>query len=407
MGTIRKHIIQILLLLFAIGPLQAQNVFKVPALNGQLNDQTYNARSEALGKNTITLDGIKTALENPATISSSPEVFSLAFNYDRGNSVYPKSYYLTGGASYKINDRIAIGLDTRHWIETQPFFNTIIGSETFPTDRNTFSINSIMVAGKIIEGLHLGVSAHFMVQRKIDAQKTGDQFVINTGLIYDKQVHLIKDDRLSNQKIRLAASLYNTLKNATFREVANEEVFGFRDIPIILRIGSAYYVTAPLNLGFAQNSKLLKDAPQTLDLSFHLQYTDWLKSKEYNFKTDEYHNMISIGAEGTFYNLLAVRLGYFNEKRDTEVDPDEIAVTNPRRKALTWGLGFILPTHKWSSNKIPFETRLDVLVKGMPDLVNERRTEIINPEFTDEKTQLSIGLQFNLKKFNQNEKQKL
>ncbi|RDY60164.1 hypothetical protein [Flagellimonas nanhaiensis] len=375
----------------------AQNVFITPDIKGFLNDNAYNARSEALGKNTITLDGIKTAFENPAVLSSSNEKLSLGFNYDKGHYMYPKSYYITGGVSYRINDRIVVGFDTRHWIDPEPYWRTIIGSQAFSTDKNTFNANSIMVAGKIIEGLHVGASVHFMNQKEIDNNETASQTLASTGVVYDRAVNWIKNEKFQNQKIRGAVSLFNTLMKGSYTERANDSVFGFRDIPIILRIGTSYSFSHPINLEFAKNSKLLKDAPQKLDVSLHLQYSNWLASDDHIFTSSENHTMVGVGVEGTALNTLALRLGYFTETRGTDVDPGEIAVTKNRRKAFTWGLGFILPVHKWSNNGIPFETRLDILAKGLPDVLNENRTERVHPDFTDDKLQLSIGLQLNLK----------
>lgn len=394
-----KHYILLIFLMTGCFGLRAQYVFITPEIKGFLNDNTFNARSEALGKNTITLDGIKTAFENPATISASMEKLSIAFNYDKGNSMYPKSYYATGGVSYKINDKIAIGVETRNWIDPDPYWNTIIGFETFDTEKSTFTANSIMIAGKIIEGFHLGIAAHFLKQREIDNNETASQSLLSIGTIYDRNVDWVKNEKWQNQKIRGAVSLFNVLMKANYTERANDSIYGYRDIPVILRFGTAYSFSHPINWAFLENSKLFENSPRTLAFSLLLQYNTRLGLKDHIFSGSTDHRMIGVGLEGTALNVVSLRLGYFTETRGTDVDPDEIAVTKDRRKAFTWGLGFILPTNKWSDNKIPFEINLDVLAKGLPDFLDETRTQRIHPDFTDDKLQLSVGLQLNLKKY--------
>jgi hypothetical protein len=379
--------------------LSAQNVFRIPGLAGFLNDNTLNARSEAMGKVTITLDGLQTAFENPAALSTSEQKLSFAFNIDAGNSYFPTSSYSKYAVGYRVNDRIAIGLEQRNWVESDPFFSTIIGPGNFSVDRRSRHGSSLMVAGKITEGLHVGLAGTYIVEKRLEKTKTSDMLLMNAGVIYDKKLRLIRDEQTTNQKIRLAASLFNTLQEAMYQETANDSVFGFRDIPIIFRAGTSFSFSKPIRIGFAERSKWFRDAPQTLDVSAHLQFTDWWESKDHFFTNADHQTMISFGVEGTFYEIVSIRLGYFNETRDIEVDPDERIVTKNRRRALTWGTGFRLPTNRWSNNKFPFETQFDLLVKGMPDILIERLTERIDPQFTDEKTQLSIGLLFKFKKY--------
>lgn len=388
-----------MLLILGCHFLQAQNVYIVPSLGGFLNDNTLNARSEAMGKVTITLDGVQTAFENPAVLSLSEEKFSFSFNVDAGNSIFPNSYYTRSIAGYRLNNRIAVGLEYRNWVETDPLFTTIIGITNYPVDRRSRNASTLMVAGNVTKNLHFGVSGTYLVEKRLERTKTGDMFLMNIGLVYDKETTLFRNEIMSNQKLRFATSLFNTLMNPTYVQTGREDVTDIEDIPIILRAGASFSFTKTITIGFAQRSKWFKEQPQTLDLSTHLQYTDWLGSKDYIFASDENHRMVSVGVEGLFYDIVSIRLGYFTETRGTRVDPDERAVTKGRRKAFTWGTGFRLPTNKWSKNKFPFETQFDLLVKGMPDLLIERFTERTNPQFTDDKTQLSVGLLFKLKKY--------
>lgn len=365
---------------------------------GVLSDITNSAQSEALGRNTITLDGIRSAFDNPASISPGNTKLQVALNYSKGHSYKPKSYYPFIGIKGKIHPKITVGLSTHHWIDPKSYWTATIASQEFDTDRKTNHAYSLYAAGEVLKGLHIGVSGNILREQVVDGVTTGKDFVLNTGVIYDKDVSFLKNNKITNQKIRIAASFFNTLMHVRMIQRLNDSVWQNRDIPIILRAGGAYSFTLPLNISFAKKSKKLGEAPQSLDLSARIQYANWLKHKDHIFGSHEDNTMIGVGLEAVALNLLALRLGYFNITAAEDNEPNEIYVTKEAIKGFTWGLGFIIPANKWSSGKIPFEIKFDVVAKNLPDWLDESRSTRVSPDFTDKKLFLSLGLELNFSK---------
>ena len=397
--NVTKKMCLLLFLSFVTLSTYSQYKFVVPTqYAGVLADVTNNARSEALGRNTVTLDGIRSAFDNPASISPGDNKYQLAINYSKGHSYKPKSYYPFAGFKAKITSRISLGISTHHWIDPKSYWDAIIASQTFVTNKQKNHVYSFIAAAEILKGLHFGVSGNLLRESAIDDKITGKDFVMNAGVIYDRPISLIKNQKVNNQQVRLAASLFNTLMDGQMIQRANDSVWQYRDIPVILRLGGAYSCTLPLNISFAKKSKKLKDASQTLDLSARIQYNNWLKNKDHIYVEHESQTMIGFGLEAVALNLLALRLGYFNTTAAEDNDPNLIYVTKDAIKGFTWGLGFIIPANKWSSGKVPFEVKFDVVAKNLPDWLDEARSTRISKDFTDKKLFLSLGLELNFSK---------
>lgn len=373
-------------------------VFIIPTnYEGVLSDVTNSAKAEALGKNSITLDGIRTAFENPACIAPGTEKIQVALNYTKGHGTYPKSYYPAGGISYKVTDKLTLGIATHHWIDPESYWNAQIGNQDFDTDKKAQHVYSFIAGYKIGKHLYAGLSGNLLREMEIEGKTTAKNFMVNTGLIYDKAVSLFKSTKVMNQRLRLAASLYNTLLDGEIIQRANETVIQYRDMPTILRLGSAYRFSTPLSLPFAQKGKKLKEQPQELSLTASIQYGNYLKTRKNYTKESEYQTMAGLGLEATALDILSLRLGYFSETRQGPANPLDRYATKDRRKGFTWGLGCNLPFEKWSQQKVPLNLRFDILAKQLPDLLDEKISTRLTPEFTDKKLFLSLGIEISIK----------
>lgn len=376
-------------------------VFWTPTnLHGTIIDNTTSVRAEALGKNTITLNGVRTAFENPATISPGDDKLQIALNYLKGSPVYPKAYYPFLGVSYRILPKLTASLTTHHYIDPDSYWNAEIGGQDFDTKKKAHHTYSLGVAAEVIEGLHVGLSGNLMQDEEIKGMITSKDFIMNLGVIYDRKVKFFKSNpNISHENFRVAASMFNLLMDGQTIQRQSEAVWQYRDMPIIARAGVAYEFSLPLKLSFAQKSKKLKSAPQTIDLSARLQYGNWLKSKKHIYDEYKYHTHVGIGLEAVALKLLALRLGYFTESRTVAENPvpGTRYATKDKRKGLTWGLGAIIPARDWSNGKLPFEIRFDLLLKNHPDLLDESISQRSAPEFTDKKIQFGIGIELAIK----------
>ncbi len=394
----RKNIL-LLAGLFITCSITAQNIIFLSPTNyeGILTDVTNSARAEALGKNSITLDGIRTAFENPACIAPGTEKIQVALNYTKGHGSFPKSYYPAGGISYKVTDKLTLGIATHHWIDPDSYWNAQIANQDFDTDKKAQHLYSFIAGYKIGKNLYAGLSGNLLREMEIKGKTTAKDFMINTGIIYDKSVMLFKSTNIRNQRLRLAASLYNTLFDGETIQRANETVFQYRDMPAILRLGSAYRFSTPVSWGFTQKGKKLKGQPQELSITASIQYGDYLKARKNYTREYDFQTMTGFGLEATALDILSLRVGYFSETRQGPKNSIDRYATKDRRKGFTWGLGCNLPFDKWSQQKVPINLRFDILAKQLPDLLDENLSTRLSPDITDKKLFLSLGIEISIK----------
>jgi len=397
-----KKIAFIPVLLLFLLKVQAQNItYWTPTnLHGILIDNTTSVRAEALGKNTITLDGVRTSFENPATISPGEDKLQVALNYIKGHPYFPKSYYPFLGVSYRILPRISASLSTHHWIDPDSYWSADVGGASFDTEKKAHHAYTIGLAGEVIDGLHIGVSGNLLQDEEIKGKTTSKDFIMSFGAIYDRKVQFLKNKKnISNENLRFAASLFNVLMDGQTIQRANERVWQYRDMPIIVRGGAAYSFSMPFNPGFAKKVKKLKSAPATLDLSARVQYANWLKNEKHIFDEYKSNTFMGIGLEAVALKLLALRIGYFTETRTVAENPTPGTryATKGKRKGLTWGLGATIPAKDWSKGKLPFEIRFDLLLKNHPDLLDESISQRTARDITDKKLQFGVGIELAIK----------
>lgn len=314
----------------------AQIVYVTPThMLHTFTEVTNNTRAEALGKNNITLNGIRSAFDNPATISPGTEKVQVAANYFRGHPYYYRSNYYFWGGSVKIAKRITLGLSSHTWVDPKTVWSTdIAGFSTF-TDKQAFQTYSLLGAIKLGKGLHLAASGNYILGKKIEGIITSEDFLLNAGFIYDKATTFLKKSKKANKEnLRIAGGFTNALMKYQQIERKDENIWQYRDLPIIMRIAAAYGFAVPLN------SKVDKKGNNTLELTFRLQYNNFIKHKNHFADDAKRNTLIGFGMEGTAWDWFTLRLGYFYETRPIRDVPTEKYATWPYRKGLTWVLDF-------------------------------------------------------------------
>ena len=141
--------------------------YNPPGYFGLYNNQPTIARAQGMGFTTLSKSGIENSFFNPAAIGSSKAPIQAFANYANGHSYRPNSrYYFVGGA-FKLKEKISVGLSYFSYKNPDPVWTTIIGGGTFDTDFFSQGAISVLAAYKLIEGLHVGLSANMMQENAV------------------------------------------------------------------------------------------------------------------------------------------------------------------------------------------------------------------------------------------------
>lgn len=370
--------------------------------HGIFYGQPSSARATGMALTTITLEGIENVFYNPATIGLTKEKVNVHLNYALGSPVYKGSKYPFLGVSYRINDKLIVGLSNLNWWdEKNSPWSTQIGAFNESVNKRSQSVYTATGTYEIIPNLNFGISGNYLVDRSVDNNVTNSEFILSVGAIYDKEVDFIKSDKFSNQTIRFAGSLVNALMKNRIEQTYQEHL-NYRDLPIHLSFGAAYKATLAIQPNFTEGKGFFKGAPKTLDLAVHLQYRDVLAGPKDDIvnTNHEYNSAFGIGAEAWFMNLIAFRLGYYREKRPVGDDKYEGIWATGHKKGITWGFGANLPLYRLTNGSIPFNSEINFVTSKILDTYADNYTP--PSYFTDRTFLFSIGINLKFIPKNQN-----
>lgn len=370
--------------------------------HGIFYGQPSSARATGMALTTITLEGIENAFYNPATIGLTKEKVNVHLNYALGSPVYKGSKYPFLGVSYRINDKLIVGLSNLNWWDEKDSpWSTQIGAFNESVNKRSQSVYTATGTYEIIPNLNFGISGNYLVDRSADNNVTNSEFILSVGAIYDKEVDFIKSDKFSNQTIRFAGSLVNALMKNRIEQTYQEHL-NYRDLPIHLSFGAAYKATLAIQPNFTEGKVFFKGAPKTLDLAVHLQYRDVLAGPKDDIvnTNHEYNSAFGIGAEAWFMNLIAFRLGYYREKRPVGDDKYEGIWATGHKKGITWGFGANLPLYRLTNGSIPFNSEINFVTSKILDTYADNYTP--PSYFTDRTFLFSIGINLKFIPKNQN-----
>ena len=321
--------------------------------HGLFSGQPTSARAAGMGLTTITLGGIENVVYNPASIGLEQNRINIYANYSTGDQITVGSKFGFFGVSYRVNDKLVLGLSRQNWWVKDAAWTVIIGSFEENVDKSSQAMYTLSGAYEVIPNLQLGLSGNFLIDKAVPGMVTNSEFIASVGAIYDRNVDWIKLKSLDNQKVRFAGSFVNLFMNqeivARYKEYKQSQ-----ELPAYLRFGTSYQASLPFNPGFLSNVSLFGNAPKSVDLSLNLQYGNYLK--------DKYNTSVGIGAEALFMKMIAFRLGYFFEKRPEQFEDnygDFWKTTN--KKGLTFGYGIKVPLSQLTDHKIPFDADVDMV----------------------------------------------
>ncbi|MHA7130514.1 PorV/PorQ family protein [Algoriphagus namhaensis] len=361
-----------------------------PGYFGLLNNQSTSAQAQGMGFTTLTKSGIENSFYNPAAIGSSRAPIQAFANYANGHSYRPDSrYYFVGGA-FKLKEKFSVGLSYFTYRNPDPIWTTIIGGQTFDTDFFSQRAISILAAYEIMQGLHVGISANMMQENAINGEKTNSDFMPSLGLQYERSLALFKSEKVQNQRIFGAFSLFNFLFNGE----TNQEYEGWMSVdylPIILRLGGGYAFQLPLKPGFTAGKGYFEGGAQAVDLRLDLQFQDYLPGGPDTSTDHELNTAFGVGAEAWFFERIALRMGYFSEKGPSGRQADGDLWVTGNRAGFSWGYGTLIPTHQLTDGKVPFDLEVN-LVTGKQITSLDEKIYTHPGIFADDTFQFSFGL---------------
>lgn len=320
--------------------------------HGLFAGQLTSARATGMGLTTITLGGIENVVYNPASIGLEQNRINIYGNYSTGDQVYVGSKYGFFGASYRVNDKLVLGLSRQRWSIKDAAWTVIIGSFEENVDKSSQLLYTLSGAYEVIPNLQVGLSANLVMDKAVPGTVTNTEFIASLGAIYDMEVDWIKLNNLDNQKIRFAGSITNLFMNNDIT-VTYEDYKHYRSLPSFMYLGTSYEGSLPFNPGFLSNSNFFRNAPNEVDLRLHLQYRDQF---DYNFNT-----AFGIGAEALFMKMIAFRLGYYFEKRPEQYEDNEDFWATTNKQGLTFGYGVKVPVNDLTDDKFPFDVDVDLV----------------------------------------------
>ncbi len=381
------------LLLFAFTyNTDAQNYYVPTHYNDIFYGQLSSARATGMGLTTITQEGIENAFYNPATIGLTKEKINVHLNYASGSQVKKGGKYPFIGMSYRINEKLILGISTLNWFdEKNSPWSTVVGAFNENVDRRSQSVFNFVAAYKIIPNLNFGISGNYLVDRSVNSNITNSEFILSCGAIYDREVNWIKSENISNQKIRFAGSLVNVLMKNRI-EQRYQDFLNFRDLPIHVTFGTSYHLSLPFSASFTEGKRYFEGAPSKVNLSLHLQYRDVLKGPDETLVNSNHENNSSfgIGGEAWFMDLVALRIGYYNEQRPSGMEGNGAVWATANKRGFTWGFGTNVPFYKLTNGKVPFNSEINFVTSR---LLNEYGDNVRIPSyFTDRNFLFSVGV---------------
>ncbi|MDA3892435.1 MAG: PorV/PorQ family protein [Salinivirgaceae bacterium] len=310
----------------------ASIALSVQAQYGLTSDLFFNrqpsTRSEAMGKAYASIDGdLSTQYYNPAGISTI-KGFEFQSSFATPRYTDKKGKYLFFSLGYNINQYLTIALSQNHFTKGEKFYLTDDNGDIL-ADFTPFTSNtSLSLASQPIKNLFIGCNLNIMQLNVLDEINKAPYFDI--GVI--KKL-LVFQNSSSNHSCNFGASIVN---------FTSARIKYFQDykqkIPTLVRIGTSYR----LNI----NKNILIENLETFEFLYQIDYQNQL-----NF---DYNSAIRTGAEFSFLEILALRVGYYYEKVDDYGFSD---FNKSIFTTLTYGIGIQLPLYKL--RKLPFNIKLN------------------------------------------------
>ncbi len=312
------------------------------SITGTLMQREPSARSEAMGKAFVSVDGdLSAAFSNPAAISTIQGA-ELAGSYSDVHDW--NADFLHYSAGFRLNRYLQFAFSSHQFTlkDVSDAFGNIFDATT--------AKYCLTIASEPMPGLLIGANAgNFSIGLPID--DPADGWYADFGVI--KKFDLFKNET-SSHGFNLAASVSNFTAAHIEGEMSdslNTNNFD-EEMPVISKFGANYR--------YSLDKKFLIDKLNTLDVLAQVEYQDLLNSK--------YNSAIRCGAEVLLLELLALRAGYYTEK---VYDHDLPEYNKSEISDFSWGLGLQVPLYKLTN--IPLRLNIDYV--SLPEVSGTKKPD--------------------------------
>lgn len=290
-----------------------------------------SARAEALGGSDVAYGAsILSVFQNPAAIgqikSWQADISTAAPFYLLGEA----DYYFVGGA-YRVSDKLAVAVSGHQFALGQTDFEINLGVNRYEVDLPKTNTLRATAAYNLLPGLTIGANIGLVGWKYINELRRTRALNLDMGLQYTRAI----SDQLT---LHSGLSLTNVSGTGIKFKDPADNVYQ-QDFPTILRLGAGLSGSMTPTVG-------TESLP--IDWLIHVSFRDLLNNA--------YRTGVRLGGEFTLWQVLVVRLGYFNDNNDQQGFPD---FNFARVKSFTYGFGAIIPTRRISQEKLPFDVHLD------------------------------------------------
>lgn len=290
-----------------------------------------SARAEAMGGIDVAFGGsVLSTFMNPASIG---QVQDWEFDASTAAPYFllrEADYYFVGGA-YRLSDKLVVAVSGHQFAMGVTDFEINLGLQRYTVDLPKTNNARVSAAYQVLPGLYVGANVGLLGWKYINDLRRTRALNVDLGAQYQRAL---------SEKLTLMGGLSVTNVSGTGIKFKDPADFVYQqDFPTALRVGGALKGTETLSVGG-------EDIPVGWLVSAHFQ--DLLNS---SFRTG-----LSFGAETSLWQVIVLRLGYYNVSKDQLGRPD---VNFPRWKSWTYGFGIIVPTQALFQDKLPFDTYID------------------------------------------------
>lgn len=300
-----------------------------------------SARAEAMGRTGVALGGDPSAYYNNAAGIGTIDTWAAEVSTSAPYYVLRESDYYFASFVKRLHPKVVAGLHVHRFGVGPTTFTLDIAGEDFELDKAAITDLAATVAYEPLDGLHLGVNAHFYNWKNFEDVPAFRSFYLDAGALYERPL-------ANGAELRLGASVLN-LNGADITMTSPIGTSSSNVFPIIARAGIAYDQRWQVVIPGA--------GEQSLQLLLTTEYQDVLNG--------DVRTAFRFGSELTLADVLIVRLGLFTRSED------DLGFQNNRDRIsdVTYGFGLLIPVEKMSDGRWPVQLRLDYYSLESPPAV--------------------------------------
>ncbi|WNJ19129.1 hypothetical protein [Pontibacter sp. G13] len=313
-----------------------------------------SAKVEAMGMADVAVGGsVASIFFNSAGLSSIEEQEAY-ISTSAPFYVLENSRYLFLGYARRINPWLVTSLSINRFSIGATSFGVNLNGNNYLVTKGVTTNYALSAAASPIDNLSVGLNVNIFRWNIFEDISASHALHLDVGAQYKIE---LPDIGTIIHHAQLGVSLNNFTSNSITWSVPNE-IEGSNELPFIGRFGAAYFVKIPVELP--------KIGEGSIDVTATTEYAP-------TFNSDEF-NTFSIGTEAMLYQMLAVRLGWFNQT----IDDFNNSLNLSSIQDFTYGFGLVVPVNKLTKDKFPMLVHIDytnlqqppqtTLVRSIPNL---------------------------------------